>query len=402
MFQFPIPLKYFLALLGITISVVVFNTSEFMPIGLLIDMSASFGKTEADMGQIVTIYAWAVAILSLPLTILATKLEVRRMLLLTVGIFAAGQFGAAFATSYELLVAARLLVACAHAVFWSVAAPLATRLVVREHRPFALSMVVIGSSVAMVVGVPLGRFIGLLFGWRETFFIIGLIALAALIYLFFLFPRLYETRPFSLKELPALLRRPAILAIYAIVVLYATSYFVTYSYIEPFLQFVAGFAPETITLTLMLAGASGIFGSTVFSFCYVRSRMKTVGGSILALVILFLLWQAGTALGFLFVLLPILAGIASTVFNVSFQSEIIRAVSIGAAPVAMSIFSGIFNVGIGGGTAIGSLVASLDVLPYIGYAAAAFVLLAFLIFYLVYRPAIRKEESSRRAPKKSA
>lgn len=393
--QIPIPPKYFLALLGITVSVVVFNTSEFMPIGLLIDMSASFGKTEADMGRIVTIYAWAVAILSLPLTILAMKLEVRRMLLLTVGIFAAGQFGAAFATSYELLVAARLLVATAHAVFWSVAAPLATRLVVREHRPFALSMVVVGSSIAMVAGIPFGRFIGLLFGWRETFLVIGAIALAVLVYLFFLFPKLYETKPFSLKELPALLRRPSILAIYAIVVLFATSYFVTYSYIEPFLRFVAGFAPETITLTLMLVGASGLLGSTIFSFGYARSRMKTIGGAMLSIALLFGLWQAGTLLGFFFVLLPILAGIASIVFNVAFQAELIRAVSLGAAPVAMSIFSGIFNVGIGGGTAIGSLVASLDALPYIGYTAAAFVLLALLIFYFIYRPAIQKEEASR-------
>lgn len=162
-----IPLKYVLPLLGLTVSAFIFNTSEFMPIGLLIDISQSFGMTEDQTGIMITIYAWMVALLSLPLMLVLYRIELRKLLLATLSVFALGQFLSGIAVNYPMLVAARILVACAHSVFWSIAAPMAARLVTRVHRPLALSMIITGSSVAMIFGLPLGRVIGLYAGAHD-------------------------------------------------------------------------------------------------------------------------------------------------------------------------------------------------------------------------------------------
>ena len=161
-----IPLKYVLPLMGLTLSAFVFSTSEFMPIGLLTDIAQSFAMTPAEAGVMITVYAWMVGLLSLPLMLIACRMDLRRLLLLTLALFTIGQAGAGLAASFPALLAARIAVACAHSVFWSIAAPLATRLVTREHQPFALSLVAAGSSVAMVFGLPLGRVVGLALGWR--------------------------------------------------------------------------------------------------------------------------------------------------------------------------------------------------------------------------------------------
>lgn len=132
---FPVPLRQMLPLLGITVSAFVFNTSEFMPIALLMDISQSFDQTEAETGIMITVYAWMVAILSLPLMLAAGKMKEKTLLLLTLLLFALGQLASGMAPSFPLLMGARILVASAHAIFWSIAAPLAARLVDKENRP---------------------------------------------------------------------------------------------------------------------------------------------------------------------------------------------------------------------------------------------------------------------------
>lgn len=267
-----IPLKYVLPLLGLTVSAFIFNTSEFMPIGLLMDISQSFAMTESQTGIMITVYAWVVALLSLPLMLLVCQMEMRRLLLGTMGLFVLGQLASGLALNFPMLMAARISVACAHSIFWSIAAPMATRLVTRTHRPLALSMIVTGSAVAMIFGLPLGRIIGLYAGWRMTFLTITATALAVLLYLAFVFPKLASDASFSRDDLPKLLKNPVVVSVYILSVLFATAYFTAYSYIEPFLKIVATFSDQGITSTLMLLGVSGLVGSFVFSRFYNHFR----------------------------------------------------------------------------------------------------------------------------------
>ncbi|WP_308591192.1 MFS transporter [uncultured Megasphaera sp.] len=391
-----IPLKYVLPLLGLTVSAFIFNTSEFMPIGLLIDISQSFSMTESQTGIMITVYAWVVALLSLPLMLLVCRMELRRLLLLTMGLFSLGQLLSGIALNFPMLMAARICVACAHSIFWSIAAPMATRLVTRTHRPMALSMIVTGSAVAMIFGLPLGRVIGLYAGWRMTFLAITAVSLAVLLYLAFVFPRLASDSSFSRDDLPKLLKNPLVVSVYVLSVLFATAYFTVYSYIEPFLKNVAAFSDQGITSTLMLLGVSGLLGSYLFSHFYNHFRYGVIRAGFVGLVAMLLLWQSAAAGKGTMVAACLLIGCASTLFNVTFQAELIRHVSMGAAPVAMSIFSGIFNVGIGGGTWIGGRVTAHGLLPYIGYAGVVIGLTALVYCFVVYfhflRKSLKKDE----------
>ena len=234
-----ITLRQWLPLVGLTCCAFVFNTSEFMPIGLLTDIAASFSLTEAQAGIMISVYAWGVMLLSLPLMVFASRFEFKRMLLGVLAVFSLGQFLSALAPTYPILVCARLVVACAHAVFWSVASIMASRLVDTRHGALAISMIATGSSIAQIFGLPLGRAIGLAVGWRMTFAVVGALSAVAVVYQATVFPTMPAGERFTLKQLPELLKNPFLIALYVVTVFMATGYYASYSYIEPFLAQVA-------------------------------------------------------------------------------------------------------------------------------------------------------------------
>lgn len=154
-------LREWLPLVGITLSAFIFNTSEFMPIGLLTDIAMDFGISEARAGLLISIYAWVVMAMSLPLMILCSRIPLRPLLLGVIALFAVSQVLSSISTGYYTLLASRIGVAFAHSVFWSIATPIATRIVPTSHQSTAMGMVVTGTSIAMIFGLPMGRFIGL-------------------------------------------------------------------------------------------------------------------------------------------------------------------------------------------------------------------------------------------------
>ena len=381
-----IPLKELLPLLGLTVCAFLFNTSEFIPIGLLTDIAAAFELTEAKAGMMITIYSWAVTILSLPLMLLVCKLDYRRMLLGVVGFFAACQVLSAIAPNFAILVLSRLGVACTHAIFWSIASPVAVQVVSEKYRTFALSMIVTGSSVAMILGMPLGRIIGLSFGWRMTFAFVAIVAIIAVVYMLRFFPKIPGSQSFTLVQLPSLLKNRILISIYIYIALIATGYYTGYSYIEPFLKQVAGLADNTITVALTLFGVAGLLGSFLFSKCYTKMRYTFLIVSSFALAgALYLLGPASLAGGVAAMALCAFWGIAATSFNVAFQSELIKYSPQDASAIAMSIYSGIFNLGIGCGTGLGGAVSTHVSLQWIGLVGGVIATLAacFCAFWIV-------------------
>ena len=383
--------REWMALLGLTFSAFIFNTSEFIPIGLLTDIGSTFSIGEAQTGVMITVYAWAVTILSLPLMLLTSKVELKRLLLGVVAVFALGQAISVVAPTFTVLVAARLCVACAHSVFWAIAAPIAVRVVPASSKALALSMVATGTSVAMILGLPLGRVIGLALGWRMTFLSVAVAAAVVLVYLFALLPKLPVERPFTVSQLPTLLKNRMLVGVYLMVLLIATGYYVGYSYIEPFLLKVAGLGDSEVTMALTVFGAFGIVGSLLFARLYDGRRSPFVVAAVLGMV---------AALG---LLLPVsgslpavvatcaLWGLAATDFNLALQAEELACVSEEASAVAMSIYSGTFNLGIGLGTALGGVVTDGVGLPYIGFVGAAIVLVAELYCVVRFAPMMRAD-----------
>lgn len=391
-----ITLAQWLPLVGLTCSAFVFNTSEFIPVGLLSDIAASFGLSEAQAGIMISVYAWGVMVLSLPLMMFASRFEFKRLLLGVLAIFAVGQFASALAPSYSLLIAARLLVACAHSIFWSVAAVMAARLVDPVHGALAISMIATGSSIAQIAGLPLGRAIGLAVGWRATFGVVGAVSVAILLYQALLFPAMPAGERFTVSRLPVLLKNSALVVLYAVTAVVTCGNFIAYSYIEPFMQQVALLPAGKITLTLTVFGASGLLASFLFGRLYDGHKFAFMGTT--------LIFEAVALAGVYFAsrsfALVLLAcavwGVCSTGYNISFQGELINQTEADDSAVAMSIFSGLCNFGIGTGTAIGGQVVNTRGIAGVGFMGGAVALVAVLLALLGLFPAIRASELARK------
>lgn len=378
-------LKEWLPLIGMTISAFLVNTSEFMPIGLLTDISNDFNMTAAQAGVMITAYSWTVTILSLPLMLLACKIEPKKLLLGTLTVFSTCQVLSVISIGFPFLVVSRIGVACAHSIFWAIASPLAVRVVSKEHQSKALSAIITGTAIAMVLGMPLGRMIGLQIGWRMTFLCVAVISFLVLVYLAFVFPKIENTESFSINQLPELFKNSRLTITYIITFLFATGYYTTYSYIEPFLQRVAGFPSTLVTITLMLFGVAGLSGSYLFSRYYDDHRFAFVQAVLFGFAgALGLLYPASINM-YMIILVCAIWGIAAMAFQTSFQAEIIGCVSTAASSVAMAIFSAIFNLGIGSGTWLGGVVYTNTSLNFIGFVGAMIVLVAAFISFIKFR-----------------
>ena len=373
-------LAEWMPVISLTFAAFVFNTSEFVPIGLLSDIAKDFAISESNAGLLITIYAWVVAIASLPLMLVFAKTENRKLMLSITALFVASHILSGFSRDFYMLMISRIGVACAHAIFWSMVTPFAVRLAPEGKGAAALSLVVCGSSVAMIVGLPLGRTIGLFLGWRATFLIIGAAAAVILCIMGILLPRTPSDNSISLRKLPALIKSPALLNIYLVTVIAITGHFTSYSYIEPFLSKVAGFGENLVTLVLTLFGIVGLICSFIFSKDYQKHPDMYIRFAVAGICVFMLLLHAASNNPVTMILLCVLWGFAINFYNLSFQSEIIRNAPKGTA-VAMSIYSGIYNVGIGAGALIGGYVCSGISISGVGYIGGAIAMIAAVICF---------------------
>lgn len=381
-----------LPLIGLTFAVFVFNTSEFMPIGLLTDIATDLNISEARAGLLISVYAWVVAIMSLPLMIMVSKMELKRLLLSIIALFVVSHVASAFAEGYYTLMLSRIGVACSHAIFWSIAPPLAVRTVPDGKRALGLSTIATGSSVAMVVGLPLGRVVGLYVGWRMTFLSIAIISALIFIFIAVVFPKLQSRGKFAFKQLPDLLHNRVLVGVFIMSVLFATAHYTGYSYIEPFLSKVAALSPDVVTLVLIVFGASGMLGSISFSKYYMANRRRFMFVMTIGPALCLLLLQVAAASLLSVVVVCIMWGAMATAFNIAFQDNTIRFAPENATSIGMSIFSGIFNLGIGSGAYVGGLVVSHLSIDYIGYAGGLIGLIATLYLAVRYFPNMRRRE----------
>lgn len=381
-----------LPLIGLTFAVFVFNTSEFMPIGLLTDIATDLNISEACAGLLISVYAWVVAIMSLPLMIMVSKMELKRLLLSIIALFVVSHVASAFAEGYYTLMLSRIGVACSHAIFWSIAPPLAVRTVPDGKRALGLSTIATGSSVAMVVGLPLGRVVGLYVGWRMTFLSIAIISALIFIFIAVVFPKLQSRGKFAFKQLPALLHNRVLVGVFIMSVFFATAHYTGYSYIEPFLGKVASMSPDLVTLVLIVFGTSGMLGSIAFSKYYMANRRRFMLVMTLGPALCLLLLQVAAASLLSVVVVCIMWGAMATAFNIAFQDNTIRFAPENATSIGMSIFSGIFNLGIGSGAYVGGLVVSHLSIDYIGYAGGIIGLIATLYLVVRYFPNMRRRE----------
>ncbi|EJS88450.1 putative arabinose transporter, partial [Pasteurella multocida subsp. multocida str. Anand1_buffalo] len=194
----------------------VFNTTEFIPVALLSDIAQSFAMPVSQTGLIITVYAWVVSLMSLPFMLLTAKAERRGLLIKLLVLFILSHLLSVIAWDFWVLVLARIGVALTHSIFWAITASLVIRVAPKDKKSQAIGLLAIGCSLAMILGLPLGRLIGQFFGWRATFAIIALIAIGILCLFYQLLPHLPSKNAGSLNSLPTLFKRPLLLGLYAL------------------------------------------------------------------------------------------------------------------------------------------------------------------------------------------
>ncbi|MCU6168836.1 MULTISPECIES: sugar transporter [Enterobacter] len=373
-----------LRVVTLAIAAFIFNTTEFVPVGLLSDIAESFQMETAQVGIMLTIYAWVVALMSLPFMLLTSQMERRRLLIGLFALFIASHVLSFMAWNFTVLVISRIGIAFAHAVFWSITASLAIRLAPAGKRAQALSLIATGTALAMVLGLPIGRIVGQYFGWRTTFFAIGMGALVTLVCLIKLLPALPSEHSGSLKSLPLLMRRPALLSIYLLTVIVVTAHYTAYSYIEPFVQVVAGFSANFATLLLLILGGAGIIGSVLFGKLGNQHASLLVSSAISLLLACLVLLLPASGSESQLAILSLFWGVAIMIIGLGMQVKVL-ALAPDATDVAMSLFSGIFNLGIGAGALVGNQISLHVSMSAIGYLGAIPALVALVWSVLIFR-----------------
>ena len=368
-----------LPVLCVTFGAFIFNTSEFIPIGLLGAIGNDFSMSDSEVGVMLTIYAWVVALASLPLMLYFAQSNLKSLMLGVIAVFVLSHFISALSQNFIMLVASRIGVALSHALFWSIASVMAVRAAPKGKQSSALGFVITGSSLAMIAGLPLGRMIGLYVDWRVSFLCIGLVALCVGIAFWRVFPTMPNTQNISLKTLPTLLQNKAFMKICFLTLVFVSGHFSAYTYIEPFLENVAGFRANSVTFILCLFGLMGVVGSVLFARFYERFHLAFVRLSLFGLGFSMLLLYVVSESSLATTLLCAVWGLCFMLFGVIFQSQVIAAVP-NATAVAMSIFSGIFNVGIGSGALIGGLAYTHFGIESIGFVASGICAFAALYF----------------------
>ncbi|WP_312210062.1 sugar transporter [Pseudescherichia sp.] len=383
-----------LRVVTLAIAAFIFNTTEFVPVGLLSDIADSFGMQTPEVGIMLTIYAWVVALMSLPFMLLTSQVERRKLLIVLFVLFIASHLLSFLAWNFTVLVISRIGIAFAHAIFWSITASLAIRVAPPGKRAQALSLLATGTALAMVLGLPIGRIVGQYFGWRTTFFIIGLGALITLLCLAKLLPKLPSEHSGSLKSLPLLIRRPALMSIYLLTVVVVTAHYTAYSYIEPFVQHVAGLSASFATVLLLILGGAGIIGSVLFGKLGNQHASTLVSSAIAVLTISLVLMLPASHSTMYLAVLGVFWGIAIMIIGLGMQVKVLS-LAPDATDVAMSLFSGIFNLGIGAGALVGNQVSLNWSMANVGYVGAVPALAALVWSVVIFRrwPTVLEEHA---------
>ena len=371
----------YLRVLAFAIAAFVVNTTEFIPVAMLTDIGKGFNLPASQTGIMITVYAWVVSLASLPLMLLLAKMERRRLLMGLFTLFIAGHALSVVAWYFPVLLVSRVMIALTHAVFWSITAVLVMRVAPRGKRQQALGWMSLGSAMATVLGLPLGRIIGQALGWRATFALIGVLAIGVMLLLMKILPRLESKNSGSLASLPQLAKRPRLLGLYALCIIMATAHFTVYSYIEPYALTITQLSEQMTTWVLLAFGVSGMAASMLFARFYPRHPNPTllISGAVVVLSLL-LLKPLGQQPAALFALI-FAWGIGIACISLSMIGHVMSYAP-DAADVANAIYSACYNIGIGGGALLGGIVMRAPALGLanVGWVGAALAALALAVF----------------------
>ncbi|MDR0227258.1 MAG: MFS transporter [Burkholderiaceae bacterium] len=275
-----------LSLLALAAGAFGIGTTEFIIMGLLTQVSQDLHISIPTAGTLISGYAIGVAVGAPVLTLLTRQWPRKRLLLALMLIFIAGNLAAAFAPSYAWLMSARVLTSLTHGTFFGVGAVVATGLVPADKKASAIALMFSGLTLATLLGVPAGAWIGQMFGWRSAFMAVAVIGVLAFGILSVFVPRDHgrpATTPLA-QELAVLGNAQVWLGL-GITAFGFAGVFALYTYVEPLLTQVTRMGDSLVALTLLLFGAGLAAGNLLGGKLADRGVMRALTLSIVALMV---------------------------------------------------------------------------------------------------------------------
>ncbi|GAA3000215.1 MFS transporter [Streptomyces drozdowiczii] len=250
-----------LALLALAIGAFGIGTTEFVVMGLLPEVAAEFQVSIPAAGFLATGYALGVVLGAPLMTVLGTKVSRKRMLMILMGLFIIGNVVTAAAPVFEVMVVGRVIASLAHGAFFGIGAVVAADLVAPERKAGAIALMFTGLTVANVVGVPMGTYIGQNAGWRSTFYVVAGLGVLGLLGVARLVPEQPRADGVRLRQEIAAFRNVQVLLAMAMTVLGFGGVFAAITYITPMMTEIAGFSASAVTWLLVLFGLGMVGGN---------------------------------------------------------------------------------------------------------------------------------------------
>lgn len=375
------------ALIALSVSAFTFVTAENLPGGLLTLIAPDLGRSTSEVGLLVSAYAAVVVLASLPLSRLTRRFPRRWVLAATTAVCTVGTLWSAVAIGYADLMVARMVTALGQALFWSVVTPAVASLFAPAVRGKMIARLAIGNSLAPLLGVPLGTFVGQQAGWRTAFLVFSAVSLLACLAMAVAMPDVDAEQSGTARGTHPSMRRFVVLMV--VTVLLVTGGFMMITFVTQFLLETAGFPDRYLSALLLGQGAAGLTGTLLIGQVLDRRPWQTVLVALSLLTgALVLLWGLGHV--------PALALVGLALFGLAFSaippalSFLSMQVAPGATESATAISSSVFNIGIGGGAALGALVVATVGVGTVPLVGAFFVLAGLVVVAVDVRLATRQ------------
>ncbi|WP_405693385.1 MFS transporter [Streptomyces sp. NBC_01185] len=333
-----------LALLALAIGAFGIGTTEFVIMGLLPDVAADFQVSIPTAGFLVTGYALGVVLGAPLMTALGTRVTRKRMLMLLMGLFIVGNVVSALAPVFGMMLVGRVIASLAHGAFFGIGSVVAAGLVAPEKKAGAIAMMFTGLTVANVVGVPLGTFIGQNLGWRVTFFVVAGLGVLGLLGVAKLVPEQPKPQGVRIRHEVAAFRNVQVLLAMAMTVLGFGGVFAAITYITPMMTETAGYATSSVTWLLVLFGLGMVGGNLLGGRFADRHLMPMLYVSLGALAVVLALFTLAAHNKIAAAVTIVLIGALGFATVPPLQKRVLDQAA-GAPTLASAVNIGAFNLG---------------------------------------------------------
>lgn len=275
-----------LALYALTAGSFGIGCAEFVIMGLLLQVAADLHVSIAAAGMLVSGYALGVFAGAPVLTLLTRRMPRKAVLMALMVIYTVGNLACAIAPDYTTLMVARVITSLTHGTFFGVGAVVATGLVPAERKASAISIMFSGLTLATLLGMPAGAWLGLHLGWRSTFWAMGAVGLVSLLVIALLVPRSRDdSAPVALRDELATIVRPQVLLGLLMTMLGFAGVFVVITYVQPLLTQLTGFADSAVSPILLVFGGGMVVGNLLGGRLADRKATPALLGTLFALAL---------------------------------------------------------------------------------------------------------------------